>query len=152
MFLALREEIPNLIAVSLRDRDDDPLESVGPNLEDLHHPAVAGFNCRKWRRRYIESYLVWPPALAAASGLEQSEIEDKLRDDHGVAISLENFTRADAPPAILDLRAKEILKDGDEAILAQLPVTAYDVAAALETEAIPADVITFLDELIALMR
>jgi len=147
VFLALKEEIPDLVALSLRDRDDDPLESVGPNLQDQHAGALADFNCRKWRRRYIESYLVWPPALAAASGMPQKAIEDRLRDDHGIAISLENFTRSDAPAALLDLRAKEVLKDGDEAIFGQLPVTAYDVAREMEESAVPDDIKMLLDEL-----
>lgn len=150
VFLALKEEIPELVAMSLRDRDDDPLSSVGPHLEDSFGPPIDDFISRKWRRRYIESYLVWPPALAAASGLPQDEIEVRLRDEHGIAISLDNFTRSDAPPALLDLRAKEVLKVGDEAILAQLPVTAYDVASEMTEPAIPDDIKTILDELAAL--
>lgn len=51
LFRALSEEIPGLIAISLRDRDDEPLNSVGPNLEDTGHSEPPdGFYCRKWRR------------------------------------------------------------------------------------------------------
>ncbi len=137
VFLALKEEIPELVAVSLRDRDDEALESVGANLEDTYCGVIADFHARKWRRRYIESYLLWPPALAAATGIPQEEIETQLRDDHGLAVSAENFVRTDAPAALLDVRAKEILKDGDEAILRQLSVTAQDVAARIDAERSP---------------
>jgi hypothetical protein len=150
VFLALREEIPDLVAISLRDRDDEPLSTVAEDLTDLNAGELDDFRCLKWRRRYIESYLIWPPALALASGLELDLIESWLRDNHGIAISAENFLPSDAPDALLDLRAKEILKEGDEAIFGQLSVTARDVAQALEAEFIPQDIRTFLDELVRL--
>lgn len=116
-------------------------------LRDTGVDEIDGFHCRKWRRRYIETYLVWPPALAAASGVSEVEIAARLRDDHGIAISAENFTRSNAPSALLDLRAKEILMGGDEAILAQLPITAIDVAHAMPPESIPEDIVTILSQL-----
>ena len=147
IFMALKEEIPELVAVSLRDRDDEAIGTVGEDLRDLTVAAIADFYCLKWRRRYLESYVIWPPALAAASGLQQADIEASLRDDHGIAITAENFVAAAAPAALLDLRAKQILKEGDEAIFAQLPVTARDVAGAMEPDVIPEDIRTFLGEL-----
>jgi hypothetical protein len=38
-----------------------------------------------------------PAGGAAASGRPEAEIVDKLRDDHGVAVSLDNFIPSDAP-------------------------------------------------------
>jgi hypothetical protein len=150
VFLALKEEIPDLVALSLGDRDDEQLASVGANLEDSMMNPVTDFHCRKWRRRYIEGYLVWPAAISEASGIGQAQVEAVLRDRHGVAISLVNFVRSDAPSTILDLRAKEILKEGDDAILGQLPVTAIDVARVMDPAALPDDIRSFLDELSSL--
>lgn len=150
VFLALREEIPELVAFSLRDRDDESIGTVNENLHDLGVAETEGFFARKWRRRYIEAYLMWPAALADASGISEDEIVAALRDKHCVAISIENFTRSDTPWALLDLRAKELLQDGEEAIFGQLTVTALDVAKAMPADAIPQDVITVLRELVQL--
>lgn len=110
LFRALREEIPGLVAVSLRDRDDESANTVGPNLQDkIHGNLPEGFYCRKWRRRHIESYLIWPPAMAAASGLSESEIRQDLEDKFGIAVG-DRFAKSDAPSALLDVRGKEILK------------------------------------------
>jgi hypothetical protein len=150
IFRALREEIPDLVGLSLVDRDDGPVGGVGANLQDMGVMEVAGLVFRKWRRRHIESYLIWPQAIAAASGMPVEEVERRLRDDFAVAISQDNFIRSDAPDPILDLRGKAILKEGDEAILAQLNATAVDVARAMEPEMVPTDIRLLLDELILL--
>ncbi len=69
LYLSLLEEIPDLVALSLRDRDDEPIETVDTDLRDKSVAEGGGFFARKWRRRYIESYLIWPPAIATVTGL-----------------------------------------------------------------------------------
>lgn len=148
VYLALKEEIPDLVVISLRDRDDEPAETVGPDLVD----GASGdqdFHPRRWRRRYLESYLIWPPAIAAASGLALEDVERQLRDQHGLAVGA-HFTESDPPQALLDVRGKEILAAaGTSGILGQFDVSAIDVAKQFEATAIPADITTFLTELIA---
>ncbi len=149
---ALQEEIPELVAYSLRDRDDDPMGSVGPNLEDREAADGSdGFYARKWRRRHIESYLIWPAAIARASGMSETQVVGRLRDDHCVAVSRSKWTVTDAPHAALDINGKMILKDGDEAILGQLDVTAYDVAQKFEADEVCDDIRTVINELITLV-
>lgn len=110
LFRALREEIPDLVAVSLRDRDDEALESVDDDLNDKGHTdAPSGFHSKKWRRRHIESYLIWPPAIAKATGLPEDTVQHRLRDEFGLAIGA-SFRDAAAPQAILDCRGKSVLK------------------------------------------
>lgn len=110
LFRALSEEIPDLVAISLRDRDDESLNTVGENLEDTGHSSPPeGFICRKWRRRHIESYLLWPPAMAAASGRSEEDIRQQLQDQFAIAIGA-NFLQAKAPAALLDIRGKEVLE------------------------------------------
>jgi hypothetical protein len=147
---ALRDEIPDLIAYSLRDRDDRPVGTVGPNLEDSEGSDGDGFYARKWRRRHIESYLIWPPAIARATGMTEAEVDERLREDHSAAVSRSRWTDSRAPQAALDIHGKAILKDGDEALLGQLDVNAYDVASAFETDEVCADILTVLDQLRAL--
>jgi len=151
LYRALLEEIPDLIAVSLRDRDDESSGSVGADLVDKVVDETPGFHCRKWRRRHIETYLLWPPAIAAASGLTTPEVEAQLRDNFAVAITSANFRPSDAPDAIRDLRGKSVLKEGDAAILGQVNAGAVDVAREMDAAVVPDDFRTFLTELSALV-
>ncbi|MCH7928890.1 MAG: AAA family ATPase [Proteobacteria bacterium] len=144
VFLALKEEIPELVAISLRDRDDEPIGTVGADLADKAHTSIADFDCRKWQRRHIESYLIWPPAIAAATGLTEAEVDQKLRDNFGIAIPRDTYKCSEVPEVLLDLRGKTILKEGDHAILGQMDVSALDVANAIEPDAICDDIRTFL--------
>ena len=149
LYLALAEEISGLVVLSLRDRDDEKAETVGPDLVDPAASGDAGFNPRRWRRRYIESYLVWPPAIAAATGLPQQQVEQVLADRHGIAVG-STFTGTEPPQALLDVRAKAILKEGSVAVMGQFDATPREVAAQLDQAAICDDIKTFLDELVAL--
>jgi len=150
LYRALKEEIPELRALSLRDRDDEPVGTVGTDLVDNAIPGDPEFNPRRWRRRYIESYLIWPPAIAAATGLSEDEVRDYLMNAHGIAVG-EHFTDSDAPQALMDVRGKEVLKAiGGPAVLAQLDVSAADVAEQMDADSIPEDIKTFLGDLTTL--
>lgn len=150
IYLALKDEIPGLVAISLRDRDDEPITSVEGDLLDKIHKQIDGFLCLKWRRRHIENYLIWPPAIAAASGLLETEIEDTLREKFGIAISRATFPNSDVPEALLDIRGKAVLKEGQEAILGQIDADVFDVARNIEPEAVCEDIKTFLGKLVEL--
>jgi Predicted ATPases len=150
LFRALSEEVPGVVAYSLRDRDDEPLGTVGDALEDKGIEAPSEFHARKWRRRHIESYLVWPPAIAAVAGMSTKEVEDELRDRFAVAVAEDAFKAGAAPQALLDLRGKAVLKEGGDAILSQFNADVYDVARALPAEVVPDDVRLVLNELVQL--
>lgn len=148
IYIALKEEIPELVVLSLRDRDDEPAEKVGPDLVD-GTSGEADFHPRRWRRRYLESYLIWPPAISAASGLDLTTVETRLRDNHGLAVGA-HFVDSDPPQALLDVRGKEILASvGAPGILGQFDVNAIDVARHLDRSSIPVDIQTFLKELMS---
>jgi predicted ATPase len=149
LYLALGEEIPGLVVLSLRDRDDEKFETVGADLVDPSAGGDTGFHPRRWRRRYIESYLVWPAAIAAVTGLPQSEVDRELADQHGIAVGA-TFTDTDAPQALLDVRAKAILKQGSSAVMGQFDASPQDVAARLDPSTICDDIKTFLADLVAL--
>lgn len=144
LYLALKEEIPQLVTLSLRDRDDEPAETVKEDLIDHTTTVDEGFQPRRWRRRYIESYLIWPPAIALATGLSEDEVRQILTDYHGISVG-ENFCDSDPPQALLDVRAKTILKEGGSTpVLGQFNASPLDVARHLEADAICADIKTFL--------
>ena len=136
LFRALSEEINDLVAISLRDRDDEPPASVGESLEDRGHlNSPTGFHCIKWRRRHVESYLLWPPALAAASNRSEEEIRQALQDDFGIAIG-SNFPNREPPEALLDIRGKEILK--------RLHINPNDIISRIPAATIPEDLRTMV--------
>lgn len=142
LFRALSEEIPGLTAISLRDRDDESINTVGPNLEDTgHSDPPEGFHCRKWRRRHIESYLLWPQAMATARGQSEAEIRQLLQDQFAIAIGA-NFVDALAPVALLDIRGKEVLD--------ALGIDSIGLVDHLELDGLAEDIRTLTEELIQL--
>jgi len=147
LYLALKEEVPDLVVLSLRDRDDEKAETVGADLVDPGAAGDAGFHPRRWRRRHIESYLIWPPAIAAATGESEDQVVQELADRHGIAVTT-NFTSSDPPPAILDVRGKSILKQGSAPIMGQFDASALDVARSLDAAAIAEDIKTFLNDVV----
>lgn len=147
LHLAFREEISGLVTLSLRDRDDEPA-NVGPDLLDSATTESDDFAPRRWRRRYIESYLLWPAAIASATGMAVSAVETQLAEQHGIAIP-RSFPESDAPAAIMDVRAKAMFRSGSVAMFGQFDATPLDVAAAMEPDAIPDDIKTFLAEIAA---
>lgn len=150
LYLALKEEILDLVVLSLRDRDDEPAEIVGADLVDPAAGPDADFHPRRWRRRYIESYLIWPPAIAAATGLSEEQVVQDLSDKHALSIT-SHFTASNPPPALLDVRAKSILRSpGTTAVHSQFEASAYDVAQHMDAAAIPDDIKTLLSDLTSL--
>lgn len=150
LYISLKEEIPDLVVLSLRDRDDEPAETVAADLVDRTGAVDAGFNPRRWRRRYIESYLIWPPAIAAATGLPEDEVRQILTDHHGISVGV-NFTDTSPPQALLDVRAKTILKEGgSNPVLGQFDASPLDVARHLGQDAICDDLKSFLNDVAAL--
>ncbi|MFE1870282.1 AAA family ATPase [Streptomyces sp. NPDC059496] len=138
IFKALSEEVGGLVAYSLRDRDDEAIESVGDMLEEKGYRAPSGFNARKWRRRYIEGYLINPRAIAEAGGIAEEEVSSRLRDEFAYAIG-STFQKSSAPAAVLDMRAKEVL--------GAFKVSAHAVAACFQPEEVCDDIVTLLQQL-----
>lgn len=139
LFLALKDEIPNLVVVSLRDRDDENKNTVGNALQDnSHNHGEANFHCKKWRRRHIESYLLWPAAIAQAINDTEASIISTLADEHALVVG-PTFPDIDAPDALIDVRGKEVL--------GAIGADRIEVAKAMPADKIPRDIIDLLDEL-----
>ena len=80
----------------------------------------------------------------------ETEIEDTLREKFGIAISRATFPNSDVPEALLDIRGKAVLKEGQEAILGQIDADVFDVARNIEPAAVCEDIKTFLGKLVEL--
>ena len=96
LYLALKEEIPSLVVLSLRDRDDEPAEGSGADLIDKAAGDDGQLPPSALAPRYIESYLIWPAAIAAATGLGESAVNDRLAEHHALSVT-ERFTESHPP-------------------------------------------------------
>ncbi|MCY3881972.1 MAG: AAA family ATPase [Chloroflexi bacterium] len=138
LFLGLRDEIEELQAVSLRDRDDFNANHLEPDLTEKGTKVPEGFKALTWPRRTIENYLIDPAAIAQASGLGLTEVEDVLKEEFALSIG-ENFPSHQAPQAILDADGKKILK--------AFKVHPVDVAEALAEDRVSDDILAFFNHL-----
>jgi predicted ATPase len=142
IFIAFQEELTDLVVLSIRDRDDAPLNSVGDQLEDKGiDRCPSGFHCRIWRRRNIESYLIWPQAIASVTGMTLEDVEKILRERHGIAVG-GTFVNRNPPDTLCQVDGKEILNS-----FGADPMKVVD---ALPTDKIPEDIKTIVSELINL--
>ncbi len=138
LFLGLREEIPELEVISLRDRDDTNVAQVKHDLKDSSAPFTENFKPLTWKRRTIENYLIDPSAIAKASERDVAEVERILVEKFGLSIG-DSFPSHNAPQAILNVNGKDILKE--------FGIHATKVATALSADRIPEDVVTFFEHL-----
>lgn len=148
LFDQLAVEIPGLIGFSLRDRDDETLGSTSDNLEDKTHPDTdnRSLHCRKWRRRYIEGYLLSAGAISRACNKNIEEVIDHVRTNYAVDIS-QTYIMQEEPEAILDARAKTIITESINSITNTYGIDKYDIAKNMVPEEIPVDVGILIHEL-----
>jgi len=142
LLLAMREEFGDVVAVSLVDRDDTNLATVGDRLEDKSVAHIDGFHCRRWRRRNIETYLLWPPAIAAVLNTEEEDVRSDLAQAFALAIP-DNFTESNVPQPLLDTDGKAVLK--------YVSAPAHDVAKSMDSSALCDDVRFLVEDLVALV-
>ncbi|KUR72113.1 hypothetical protein AQZ52_02055 [Novosphingobium fuchskuhlense] len=147
LFLQLQSEIPELKALSLRDRDDMELNHV--DQETLRDKSIQAPHInmvlRVWRRRHIENYVLLPAAIARASGRDIAEIEAAIAI-HALIVPA-NFAAKDVALAMLDARGKEITQKGAGSMRALYGVSPEDIAKAMEPNEIPEDVKTLLNQI-----
>lgn len=143
---ALARDIDGLVAVSLRDRDDEALNSVDDSLTDLSYNSSAEFAALKWRRRHLESYLIHPEAVARCTGRTSDEVRAHLADEFSLAIG-ETFTTSECPEVLKQANGKDILMGAGHGLLSGTGLGPDDVAFELELQEICDDLRTFFDRL-----
>lgn len=147
LFMQLKHDIPELKAISIRDRDEESDNSVHSNLIDRFMDAeTPGFSALKWRRRHIENYLLCTSAIARAANIEKDDVTFFLREMHGLALP-EDTTPSDVLMAIRDARGKQIMIQGATSFQEVYGISRDDVAHAMTLEEIPQDITTFLNAL-----
>lgn len=129
LFTQLKKDIPELLCISLNDRDEDSITNVDPsNLRDKgYNNPIPGLSHKKWRRRYIEGYLMQPDPIARAAQKTPNEIIEFIRTHHAIDISGRFTTQDDEPLAILDIRAKEIISDAPKSLKKEYSIDKYQI-------------------------
>lgn len=149
LFGQLKAEIPDLVAISLRDRDDIALGQIDPETLDdrSFNRTDENLHLKVWRRRHIENYLLWPPAVARASGQPVQDVIE-LFAEHAL-IAPDNFASRDVAEAMIDARGKEISQEHDRSFKTVFGVEPIAIASAMDPQEIPEDIkylVNLIDE------
>jgi hypothetical protein len=147
LFLQLKREIPELRAISIRDRDDESDATVGADLIDKGHKASNDFMPLKWRRRHLENYLLVPATIARVSARQEVEVRQLIADNFGLALPPDPLV-SEVVMAVRDARGKEIMTEGPGSLERALNLSRYDIANGLNPDEIAADLATFFTVLI----
>lgn len=152
LYLELSKEIPGLKVISLRDRDDEPYNTVDASLIDKSHkPPDSNIIYLKWRRKNIENYLLWPKAVAKATGKTIDEINLYFTENHALSIP-SNFKDSEVPSALYDCDGKKICIEEDNSIEKKLGCSRHTIANNMEKNEICVDVGTAINSIIEMCR
>lgn len=150
LYLQLKAEVPDLKAISLRDRDDLALDQV--DKASLRDKSVdnkeENLSLRVWRRRHIENYLLWPPAIAKASGRPVADVENFFAEN-GLVIPAD-FKSRDVVLPMIDARGKELTQKGAGSIRNTFGVTPLQIAKAMEAVDVAEDVTGLINDIISM--
>lgn len=134
----LAREIDGLSVVSIRDRDLLSTNAVGQDLLQTGLVHDRNFKPVTWKRRNVESYLIHPSIISAATGLLEQEVAARMAQEFGLAIA-GNFLDHLVPPALMDVDGKSVLKS--------FGLNWNDVIAHMRRETLPQDFLSVLGHL-----
>jgi energy-coupling factor transporter ATP-binding protein EcfA2 len=148
LFLQLVKEVPGLSCIRIRDRDDQCLNTIDKN--DLTDKGISsdidGLKLKVWRRRHIENYCLWPPAIARAANVDENDVRNFFADN-GLNIT-PDVRSQQAAFALLDARGKELTTVGERSVRHRFRVKPIQVAEAMMAEEIPEDVSYLIREIL----
>lgn len=148
LYKQLKNEIPELKAISIRDRDDDSDGSVDSNLKDKGTTYTdVNFQAMKWRRRHIENYFLDVSAIAAAAGVNEEQVREFFVEKHALAMP-DSIVATDIAAAIKDARGKEIFIDGQGSLKKEFSITRDQVLNNMEQDRVCDDIKHFCQSLI----
>ena len=148
----LRAEIPGLKVLSLQDRDDTVhynAVSAQLRLDGPEFKKSVGY--RFWRRRNIESYLIFPPTIARASNRPEQEVRDLLTNVHDLG-AMVNFQSSDCSQTLRNTDGKEVLTKHTDSVQAKFGVSYLDLAEKMTAAEIPDDPKALLNQIITLCQ
>ncbi|EFB3555046.1 AAA family ATPase [Escherichia coli] len=152
LYKQLKNEIPDLKAISMRDRDDDSDHSVGADLKDKStNHGDSDFLAMKWRRRHIENYFLDISAIARTAETSEEDIRNFFRDRHALAIP-DSITSTDIAAALKDAHGKEIFISGENSLKHNFSITRDEVLEHMNKDEICDDIKYFCQCLINLSQ
>lgn len=143
LFEALKTEIGEFKAVSIRDRDMEEYKTVG---EDLIDKAVTNnskdkIQFLKWRRKHIENYFILPKTLANIGNTTEEEI-DTFMSQFGITLKNINYTQSEVPSSIYNCEGKQIISMGANSFNNKYGKSKYDIAKNIDDSEICEDLKT----------
>jgi len=139
------ENNSSAVATSIRDRDTNHCNSIPQNLIRSGDPNSNIFRSLTWKRRHLECYLLYPPAIARAAETTEEEIVDYWRAlGSYFDITKATFVSHMANPSLLECDVK---KDILLPICDHFNITIYDIAKHMNVDEIPDDMITVIDQI-----
>ncbi|PML31048.1 hypothetical protein BCT56_10780 [Vibrio lentus] len=150
LFNQMKREIGELKGVSLRDRDGQDFNTISDVLFDKQNNGCDknGLKPLTWRYRYIESYLLYPQAIAEAAG---KKVEDVIEDIiNWFGMDLSKLNQDSIEPIIKNLETKEIVSEGKDCICSKYGISKYDIAKNLSVDEIHDDMKTVINNIVNL--
>ena len=145
LFIELKKEIPELIGLSIRDMDDEGLNSVGEDLVDKGHSNQRDdFRLLKWKRRNVENYLILPNIIELIVDETSEQIEQYIANTFALAIP-DNFLQHNVPEALARIDGKNILKENPKSICNYYNISRWDIIENLDFDNICQDLITMVE-------
>jgi len=108
IFLFLKKQIPDLVAISIRDRDTEHVNTVKKDLK--HECSIKDFNALTWKRTNIENYLLYPSPIAMAADVSEDVVKACFSEMCIVIQTAEIFIEHDAPGALLTIDGKTTIE------------------------------------------
>lgn len=136
LFTELQKEIPTLCGISLRDRDDENINTVGDDLIDkTYNNNIPNFSLMKWKRKNIENYLLAPEAIAKASNSSLDDVKSYIADNFSLQIP-PNYTIHAVTSALLEANGKEIIYSSPNSICKHFRISREDICNGMEPDQI----------------
>lgn len=154
LFLHLKDEIDNLIGISLEDRDNVLYEQTKLSLKDSMNDLIEGnkeLRFRRWRRWEIENYLISPETISRITGENIDGINKFITENFGITIHLNDLRTSDSSAPIkplFELSGKEII----EIIEKKFSITKFEIAKGMMEEEVFADPKTLIGEIIVMCQ
>ncbi|OOZ39329.1 hypothetical protein BOW53_12025 [Solemya pervernicosa gill symbiont] len=146
LFTQLKQQIPELKGLSIRDRDNQDFATITESLVDKSNTGweSQGLIVRTWRFRYIETYLLRPSAIARAAKTTKDIIVDHARE---FSVELSDFDVTKIPLALRELPSKPLLTEGCTCLTVKHGITKYDIAKEMHKDEIHVDIRMIIKEI-----
>lgn len=151
LFIEMKKLWPGLVAMSLVDRDLEPVNTVNNDLIDKSYShSKDGFFARKWRRRHIESYLLHPDAIARTANIFPEMVIHHILEHFALDIS-GRFTAQNEPEPFLQADAKSIISENQHSVQKQFGVSKYAITNEMRDNEIPEDARKIIENIHSLL-